>query len=494
VSDARFFAVPEKRHRVRAFGLALSFGILFAAAYVGASAISGYIPWRIDVALPFDRHVPFWPAASLAYLSVTPLLCMAPFVRREPAQLRVLFYAMTLATLVGFAAFVVLPVDAAALDSSAESDLLLFRVADTLNLERNDFPSLHVALTTLCALSYGAGGPFVRRGWILLWCSVVVLSTMLIHEHFIADVLAGGLLAWGCWRLALSRAASSRWVDALEVELLCMHGFLCFSRRHRRYLVISLALIWGSLPRYRANRLLRTGFAFLQTVDDLLDGDRPSDVEPLVQIDQLVVSLESGAFADGDLSRLAQAFRADLLERGGAGALGSAIALMRTMQFDRRRVLYRQLLEADALRAQLGETFRHSVDLMLLAARSPVRALEVPELIEAFSWCSTIRDLDEDLARGLVNIPLDVMRESGMDPWLDPACDIRAAPAVAAWLNSEARRAERMLDGADSQLARLADAKGRRILVMFARSIRRYLRLFPEATGRPALQSSAISG
>ena len=486
-------ALPAAAYRDTLFGLAAAFALLFGIVYAGASWLSGRVPWAVDVALPVDAMVPFRPAAAWIYMTITPMLCLAPFVLRTPQRMRRLFHALTVATLVGGACFVLLPVEGAALEARARDASLAFRIADAMNLERNYLPSLHVALAVLCALAFGEGRSRAWRWLLGVWALAVALSTVLTQQHFVLDVVAGAVLAAACWRMARDRAGRSRWLAALEVELLCLASFARFALRHRRYLAIDVAVLATSFPRFGRNRLQRTGFAFLQSVDDLLDGDRASDEEPLQVSGRLLRGLEHGTFADDDLSRLGAAFRADLLERGGADALAQAVALVRVMQYDRVRVRDGLVLGEADLRRQLRDTFRHSLDLMLLAAGARARCDEVPTLVEAFGWCSTVRDLDQDLARGLVNIPREVLATAHAQDLHDAAA-LRRDPAVAAWLDASARDAERQLDAADAAIAALGEPRARRLLGLFARSIRRYLDRFPARDAARAAQSSAISG
>jgi hypothetical protein len=132
---------------------------------------------------------------------------------------------------------------------------------------------------------------------------------------------------------------------------------------------------------------------------------------------------------------------------------------------DRQRVLAKEVLDRTALDAQHRATFEPSVDLMLLAADSPLRAADVPELITALAWCSTVRDLDADLARGLVNIPADVMARARNEP-----------RAVSEWLDAERKAAIPLLDACDSRIAGLRGQRGAKLLARFSRSMRRYTR------------------
>jgi len=74
----------------------------------------------------------------------------------------------------------------------------------------NDFPSLHTSVSTLLAIHWFR---FDRRAGIvaLIWAAFVVASTVLIKQHYVADVVSGLLLAFGAsWlyiRLLVPRKA-----------------------------------------------------------------------------------------------------------------------------------------------------------------------------------------------------------------------------------------------------------------------------------------------
>ena len=187
----------------------------------------------------------------------------------------------------------------------------------------------------------------------------------------------------------------------------------------------------------------------------MLDGDRVSEREPLEVADELAAALDNGAFAADDLARLGAAFRADLLARGGRAALDTAIALVRCMQRDRRRVLAREISSSAELIEIHRATFRGSLDLLLLAADSPLRAADVPDLVDSLGWCSTVRDLDEDLEHGLINIPADVVQAAQA---AEPGVALTALPATNAvrdWRAAERERARALLARVDVRLGEL---------------------------------------
>jgi membrane-associated phospholipid phosphatase len=466
VTPDRFIGLPPRAEAVNLGLLAVTFALTFAVLYGAGSAWSAHVPWRVAVALPLDSRLPFWPAWAAIYLTISPMLLLAPFVLRDLARLLPLFAALMLETLIAFWGFMLLPVDPLVV-TCCDNTLTktVFDFADAINLERNDVPSLHVAFAVTAALAFAPRAGRVGAGLLFLWALAVAASTLLTRQHFIVDVIAGIALAVFCWHVAGRWARRADVLSAFDAELLALRNFARFSRRHRRYFFISLAVLAAGVPRWRRQRLARTGFAFLQAIDDVLDGDRASDREPVEVADELIASLESGAFASHDLARLGAAFRAELLARGGPVALETTIRLVRAMRRDRQRVLAGEILDRAALDAQHRATFEPSVDLLLLAADSPLRAADVPDLISALAWCSTVRDLDADLARGLINIPADVMARARTDP-----------RAVREWLSTERQAAIPLLDACDARIAGLRGQRGAKLLARFSGSMRRYTR------------------
>jgi membrane-associated phospholipid phosphatase len=453
--------------------------------YGSASFVSGVVPYRIRIDFPFEAQIPFVPQVAIVYLSTLLILLCAPFVLRRFEDLYPFFIVLCIETIVGAVIFIVLPVEPGYPPRAASGSLPgLFLLADTLNLERNELPALHVAFAFTAAAAYQP--KCGRLAGIAMWCwaAAIALSTLFMHEHHLLDVAAGILLAGVIMQKVRAWAQRPAFTDRAEIELLCLREFARFSRRHLRYAAIAFAIYRAGIGRFRERRILRTGFCLLQSVDDLLDGDRPSEREPLQVVEKLVAEIESRQFSDSTLSRLAAAFVSDAKGTctGKQDAVADAVALIRHMRLDRQRILQGTVLTGQQLREHHRRTFHLSVNLMLVAAGSPVRAADVPALIDAFGWCSTMRDLDEDLANGLVNIPREVIeraRTAGVTELSFAA--LSSSASVRGWMKAELARARKQLDSADVQLDALGNVEGTKTLRLFARSIRRSVRRYSRA-------------
>jgi membrane-associated phospholipid phosphatase len=144
--------------------------IYFSAGHVARP------PW-ISLRTPIDDAIPFVPGM------------------RRMMRACLLAYAMAAAF------FVVMPVRDAdpPLQGASWAERLLDwnRAAD---VTKNAFPSMHVGLAVLLALIGFRRSP--AWGWGLLACAAVIsVSTLLVKQHFVADIPAGALVAFAAYRI-----------------------------------------------------------------------------------------------------------------------------------------------------------------------------------------------------------------------------------------------------------------------------------------------------
>ena len=272
-----------------------------------------------------------------------------------------------------------------------------------------------------------------------------------------------------------------------RAELTCLRLNWRFIRRHRRYFTIFVIVYGYSILGWRRTRGVRFCYALAQHIDDLLDGDCPCEREPLEVVDEVIRQFEQEEFDDSELGNLARSVAQELkrLRTSTDDPLTELITLFRVMRFDRQRVRDGLVLAQDRLARQHWETFYHSVNLLLVVARADLRADDAVDLIKAFGWCSTMRDLREDIDRGLINLPRDVVEHARAQGSPDLTYDsLTAMPAVKEWIRAEHAAGRVYLDQFARRLAALRGRKGARILMIFLESMdkfhRRFIKLHPE--------------
>lgn len=201
--------MPEKRWpEPAALGLAFLSFLLFGSVYAGSAYLGDSLPWRYRFYFEWETHIPLVPAAAFVYLSISfmliPLLTHLPTAR----QLRPVVATLAAEQAVAALCFMLLPLEDGFPPPGTPQGLAgdVWRLAGTLAMRHNYFPSLHVALSTTAALIVSRA-----RGrldiFMVAWALAIAISTVLIHQHHLADVAAGWLLAFLAVRLVYDRLA-----------------------------------------------------------------------------------------------------------------------------------------------------------------------------------------------------------------------------------------------------------------------------------------------
>jgi membrane-associated phospholipid phosphatase len=475
----RFFAWPSAAHLRLSLLLVSLFSLLMAVVYGGASWLTTHRDPPPVPSLPQEAAIPFVPLMAVVYLSVPLFQILTPLVLRTWRELVPFFFTSTAMVLVAGLVYLASPFSLSWPPPVATGPGAgLFRFMDVINLEYNQLPSLHLAFSTSMALVFGRRRGPAGKVLLWLWVAAVALSTLMTHQHHLLDLITGSALAF------LAVATVQRWteqdsfLDALRIEALCLRELAFFTRRHPRYLLTGLA-IWGySLRRWTETRLLRAGFCLTQHIDDVLDGDRPVSGDPVAYARGLLRG-EPGPVSP--LGPLAAFVLGDLDRRGGRESLEQLVDVLIE---DRRRMDARRPLPAAELAAHHRRTFQLSLDLTLIAAGSALRAGDAPDLVEALAWCSPVRDLEEDLAKGLINIPAEVLAQTG-GGGNDPRALLAAEP-VRDWLRAEHARAAGVLNP-DRPSRQSPSDPGHAVLAAFHRALTTYERRYRHAHRHAAL-------
>lgn len=189
----------------------------FGLIYGGANLLTEQRAARVRIHLDAELAIPFVPALVVVYMSIYPLFWLAPFVLRQRRTLEALAATLAVVTFVGGLGFLLFPSESA-FPTPQEAGVWtgLHRFAKGLALRYNMVPSLHVALSVVCIAAYADRAGSVGRLLLWAWVGAVGVSTVLIHQHHLVDVVAGFALGvvgkWGVFdRLgAVSRSHSSQ--------------------------------------------------------------------------------------------------------------------------------------------------------------------------------------------------------------------------------------------------------------------------------------------
>ncbi len=177
--------------------LTLLLGAVSIAAYL-IYPVLNHGPAKIVLRTLLDRAIPLVPVMVIPYLSLTPLIILAAAVSAiaDLRRVQALALAVTLALLASYLVYA-LAQSYVIRPSPPGRDWLTAAVRHVYSLDRpyNDFPSLHTSLATIVAVLWLRIHP--RTGTaVAIWCALIVASTVLIHQHYLADVAGGLAVAW----------------------------------------------------------------------------------------------------------------------------------------------------------------------------------------------------------------------------------------------------------------------------------------------------------
>jgi membrane-associated phospholipid phosphatase len=208
---APFWHLPTRSHLRRALILSAAVGVWFEIVYGGANWLTHQHGYRVRLHTDAELAVPFVPAAVVGYMSLYPLFAIAPFVLRTERELTAL--ALCLAVQIGVAGigFLVFPAENLFPPPGEMGDWsATVRFAKWLALDYNLAPSLHVAMGTLCAAVYARQAPPPGRAALWLWAGIIGVSTLLLHQHYVVDIVTGYLLAFVGVRFVYDRLLQTR--------------------------------------------------------------------------------------------------------------------------------------------------------------------------------------------------------------------------------------------------------------------------------------------
>lgn len=176
--------------------------LMIAFCLGGYVAIQKILPLlstqRAILTLPYEAAIPFWPPMILVYSMIYVLpLCMLVLLGKS-RHFALILDSFTIIALIHFFIFLMLPVHYELRPMiQATTDPFLSAVSFTYTMDdtTNCFPSMHVSFAFL---SYFSIRRF-RPGWakaFFVGAIAVSLSTILVKQHYVLDVVSAIGLAW----------------------------------------------------------------------------------------------------------------------------------------------------------------------------------------------------------------------------------------------------------------------------------------------------------
>jgi membrane-associated phospholipid phosphatase len=200
------------------FGTGWLNGLICIALVVGvyvASKIYGILnhgPNVIFLRSPIDDLIPLFPPLVVPYVSLEPFIyaSLILFLVFRTRIFQSAALSMLTAWAISFVFYIFLQsyMDRPVL---AGNDMFIQMLREVYAGDNayNCFPSLHTSLSTVLAIHWWRTDKRIGVP-VAIWVTLIVLSTMFVKQHYIADVIGGLAIAFGGSWFFLKQVASRR--------------------------------------------------------------------------------------------------------------------------------------------------------------------------------------------------------------------------------------------------------------------------------------------
>lgn len=175
----------------------LAFFVYFIVSYKSVQYVVLTYLQPVPLVLPGEDQIPFFPSLLLVYGSLYIVPTFLVFWIEKPGQLYKAVKAFFVMTLIHFAVFLVFPVKYTLRphlpNESGGIVMDLLAMLYSVDAPTNNFPSLHVSFAFLTYFLVQRYRPSAARA-VLILSIAVAISTVLIKQHYVLDVVAAILL------------------------------------------------------------------------------------------------------------------------------------------------------------------------------------------------------------------------------------------------------------------------------------------------------------
>lgn len=176
--------------------------LLFAPMYPLCNWISTQRTDTLGLYWPWELALPLVPEMIWVYFSMYILFFLPPFLLGT-SQLVALGQRLFWGTAIAGLAYLVVPTKLGFARTLPTEPLYatVYQRLFSVDEPHNMAPSLHIVFTTLLAVSFATAATTLPRkafwyGWLLL----IAISTILVHQHHVLDVVTGFVVALGLVR------------------------------------------------------------------------------------------------------------------------------------------------------------------------------------------------------------------------------------------------------------------------------------------------------
>jgi membrane-associated phospholipid phosphatase len=213
--------MTDHERRSRYVKIALSFYAIWVVVFILEGLYAQTLPVT-DLTIRLDKEIPVVPGFVWIYMSCYLFPLITLLVVRDWHRFNLALLSIALCTLLAFIGHLAIPVafPRPALGSSLSARMLAFIYDNDFKPGAQNFPSLHVAIALIIYWTCRRQGlSRLVESAILAMALLIIVSTVLVKQHLIIDLVGGLLLATGVWGFLsrVYRRSVSRGEDPLVV-------------------------------------------------------------------------------------------------------------------------------------------------------------------------------------------------------------------------------------------------------------------------------------
>lgn len=234
----------------------------------------------------------------------------------------------------------------------------------------------------------------------------------------------------------------------MNVEKLCLQEACHLVTKSPKYWQLVFKVYLSTLRNALSAKVFRASYFFCRHIDDVLDGDRSVSGDPEDYVQSILSAMHSGQGGPEivGLYRFAIGHLADMAKEGEDPARHFKRVIKDAMLFDYERAKNHRVLTVQELEQYYDDTFAPVMNLALMIAGSSQRSADLPESVSTQGHIYTIRDLEADLAQGIINIPAEELAKSNIDVHRPFGKDAVVADAnLSRWISDEVSTHHRKL-------------------------------------------------
>lgn len=215
-------------HRDLSYKTALFFLVMayYLGGYFLINQYTAGLSHHYHLDIPYEAKIPFIPGFIFAYMLIFFLLGFTYAIITDLDFFKKTVQAFLLCITIHFAFFLLLPVQYVLRPPIDPTAGWIYRVVHYyywLDLPYNCFPSMHISNCFLVSFILYRYRPALA--WLVIPLTLLVaVACIVVKQHYLADVVAGFVVAWFCYYWVWLRKPAQGLEPTTSVELDAGHG------------------------------------------------------------------------------------------------------------------------------------------------------------------------------------------------------------------------------------------------------------------------------